>query len=71
MHGKFGLFFREENEQPYDGATQLVSHSCPVCSGVFSSFHTTCSDTYSFTTDGYGILNVRKHVGCVPYALKY
>ena len=30
---------------------------------VFSCFHTTGYDAYSFTTDGYGIFNVRTDVG--------
>ena len=32
---------------------------CAVC----SCFHTTDCDAYSFTTDGYGIFNVRTHLG--------
>ena len=30
---------------------------------VFSCFHTTVCEAYSFKTDGYGIFNVRTHVG--------
>ena len=29
--------------------------------------YTTGSEAYSFTTDGYGIFNVRTNFGCVPY----
>ena len=30
---------------------------------VFSCFHSTGCEAYSFTTDGYGIFNVRKNLG--------
>ena len=34
-------------------------------SAVFSCFYTTGCDAYSFTTDGYGIVNVRTNLGAV------
>ena len=34
----------------------------PVLCAVFLCVHTTSYDAYNFTTDGYGIFNVRTHV---------
>ena len=58
MHGEFGPF----------SPGKASSHSArnPPCffllCAVFSWFHTTGCEAYSFTTDGYGIFNVRTNV---------
>ena len=42
--------------------TALPSSPTPPCA-VFSCFHTTGCEAYYFTTDGYGIFNVRANFG--------
>ena len=49
--------FPGESEQPQYGATQLSS---PLLCAVFTCFHTTGCEAYSFATDKYVIFNVRK-----------
>ena len=39
----------------------------PACSRCFVVLSYHGREVYSFTTDGYGIFNVRAHFGCVPY----
>ena len=57
MQGKFGLLSQ--------GKASSHSTALPGCfflmCAVFSCFHTNGREAYSFTTDGYGICNV-KHV---------
>ena len=43
-------------------SSALPSYLFPSCA-AFSFVHTTGCEAYSFTTDGYGIINMRIHVG--------
>ena len=54
MRGKFKLPFPGKASSR---STALPS-GFPPMSAVFSYFHTTGCETYSYTTDGYGIFNV-------------
>ena len=53
--------FPGESGQPQYGLTQLCSPLCAVLSRV--SIPPAVTEAYSFTTDGYGIFNVRTHLG--------
>ena len=50
--------FPRKSEQPFYGPVPFF----PLCA-AFSYFHATGCDAYYFTTDGYGIFNVRTNVG--------
>ena len=54
MHGKATIVVRRK--------TASFFCSFPLCA-VFSCFHTTDCEAYSFRTDGYGIFNVRTNLG--------
>ena len=55
MHGEFG-------SHSMALATQLFFFLFFLCA-IFSCFHTTDFEAYSFATDGYEIFNVRTHLG--------
>ena len=57
MHGKFWLL---SPGKASSHSTALHNFFCFVCAG-FSRFHTTGCEAYSFTTDGFGIFNVRSN----------
>ena len=60
--GNSGRFFAEESQPRQSRATQ--PQSIPnLMSAVFVCEYTTGGDAYSFTTVGYGIFNVRTHLG--------
>ena len=65
MHGKFGLLSagKASSHTSDSSDTKLLLLFLFFMCAVFSCFHTTGCEAYSFTTDGYGIFNVRTNVG--------
>ena len=51
-----------ETQMAYDNSTWHVINT-GYTNSTTEIFHTTGSEAYSFTTDGYGIFNVRRNVG--------
>ena len=59
MHGKCGLLFPGKANSHSTALPSLVVFVC----AVFAYVHTTGCDAYSFTTDEYGIFNLRTNLG--------
>ena len=65
MDRKFGsLFFqRKASCDRVALPNRIINYQPSVSTLVFSCDHTTCWKAYYFTTDGYGIFNVRRNLG--------
>ena len=61
MHGNFGGCFTPGKASSHSTAALPSFVILFLICSVFACFHTTGCEAYSFTTDGYGIVNVRTH----------
>ena len=67
MHGQFGKASPGKASSHSSALPSFFFSFCSLLCAMFSCFHTTSWEVYSFTTDGYGVIKQPHKFGCVPY----